>query len=220
MNFSSHGYQIVKNAVNPDVCKLLSNEFKLIENISLHQNKTNPNYRHPDSKQEQFPFADEMVNSSFSWYSPLCFESLSTTFVRPIVESVVGCSVFPTYSYARIYYHGAEMKRHTDRSSSEFAVSCCIDIDYKNNWPIYFEEKSGNIIEVFQEPGDLIVYNGNELNHWRLPYCGNQQINAFMFYVNADGARTELKYDTRPGLGFGPTTRKLNSEEQWKKFVE
>jgi hypothetical protein len=218
MTFKTLGYQIIKAAVNKDVCRLMAEEFRLVRAIALASNKQNPSIRHPDSKQDDFPFADEMVNSSFSWYSPMCFEALSNSLIKEIVESTINEEVYPTYSYARIYGTGSEMKRHVDRSSSEFSVSCCIDIDTNYpNWPLWVETKEG-IIAVQQEPGDIIIYEGHNLPHWREEYKGFEHINAFMFYVRANGTRSELKYDTRPALGMSPQSRRLNSEEQWAKY--
>lgn len=217
MNINETGYTIIKSAINKDLCRLLAEEFRLIRDIALETNSQNPEFKHPDSKNNQYPFADEMVDNSFSWYSPMCFEALSNTFIKDIVEQVIGEEVYPTYSYARIYSKGSEMKRHTDRSSSEWSVSCCIDVDKNVSWPLGVETKDG-IIDVFQEPGDIIIYKGNDLPHWRKSFQGFEHINAFMFYVRANGPRQELKYDTRKILGLPPHTRKLTSEEQWLKY--
>lgn len=216
--FAKDKIQILEGALDPKMCRLLAEEFRLIRNIALATNKVNPDYRHPDAKNFDFPFADEMVGNSFSWYSPVCFEALSITVMKDIVEEIVGDRVLPTYSYARIYSTGSEMKRHTDRTSSEFSVSCCLEVDDKVQWPLGFELDSGEILEVFQKPGDIVIYDGSKLPHWRKRFSGKEHINAFMFYVMADGDRSELKYDTRPYLGYGPHTRSLDSEQQFEKF--
>ena len=62
------------------------------------------------------------------------------------------------------------------------------------------------------------MYEGNILPHWRDRYHGVEQINAFMFYVRANGPRSELKYDTRPMLGLNSANRKLNSDRQWEIY--
>jgi hypothetical protein len=216
--FAKDKLQIIEGALDTKVCRLLAEEFRLIRNIALATNKMNPDYRHPKSKTDNFPFADEMVDNSFSWYSPVCFEALSTTIMKDIVEEVVGETVFPTYSYARIYSNGSEMQKHIDRTSSEFSVSCCLETDNKINWPLGFELESGEILEVLQKPGDIVIYDGSKLPHWRKSFSGTEHINAFMFYVMENGPRSILKYDTRPYLGYGPHTRSLDSEQQFEKF--
>jgi len=219
MSFANDHYEIIPSVVSADACKIMAKDFELSEQLILNVNRQDPSYRCYSTNSNEFPFADEMVNKSFSWYSPLIFEALSVSVMKDIVEETVGYEVYPTYSYARIYYNGSEMKRHTDRACSEFSVSCCISVDDEvDPWPIYFERTNGEIIELKQKPGDIVIYKGNVLPHWRLPYHGQKQIQAFMFYVDANGPRAELKYDTRPMLGMPPEARRMNSETQWEKF--
>ena len=219
MSFQQQSYTIIKGAISKDTCRLLAREFRIARDLAMKANYSNRQIKSEDCTNLNFPFHDEMVENSFSWYSPLCFEALSDTLIKDIVEKETQTAVFPTYSYARIYYTGAEMLPHIDRSSSEISVSLCVDVDANtDSWNLFVKDKNSNIIEVVQEPGDIIIYKGHELAHWRNIYSGNEQINAFMFYVNATGPRSELKYDTRELLGEGPKLRKLNSEEQYKKF--
>ena len=210
MLFEDSDFKVIKNALSSDTCKILAREFRMTRDV-LHFNA---------DKTKKYPFADEMVEKSFSWYSPLCFESLADTIIKDIVADNVGAQVVPTYSYGRIYYNGSELRRHVDRSSSEISVSVCLDIDRSvEDWPIYIEDINGHIEEISQAPGDIVIYDGNKLPHWRDPYKGNEHINAFMFYVRSDGNRSCLIYDTRPCLGLGSTARKMTSEEQWKMFA-
>jgi hypothetical protein len=91
-------------------------------------------------------------------------------------------------------------------------------VDTKHPWHLGVETVTGEKIYVEQEIGDIIIYKGSDLYHWRDAYQGSEQINAFMFYVRSNGPRAELKFDTRPLLGMGSQTRKLTSEQQWDKF--
>lgn len=206
--FETNKYVVIKNAISLDVCKLVARDFRMARDLA----GTIPS-------DKKFPFHDEMVDNSFSWYSPLIVEALSDSLIKEVVEQVIEEPVYPTYSYARIYYEGAEMKRHIDRSSSEFSVTCCIDIDKTNEkWNLGVETIEGDKIYIDQDPGDIMIYRGNDLFHWRDPYKGKEQINCFMFYVMANGPKKELKYDTRPLLGMHSNSRLLNSEEQFKRF--
>jgi hypothetical protein len=51
------------------------------------------------------------------------------------------------------------------------------------------------------EPGDMSIYTGCEVEHWREPYEGNQQIQLFLHYVDANGVHKDWKFDKRPFLG-------------------
>lgn len=206
MNFHNDGYYIIKNAVSKDVCEVAARDFEIARDLGKYEDKN------------QYAFHDDMVEKSFSWYSPLIFEALSDTIIKRKVEEVLSEPVFPTYTYARIYYNGAEMKYHTDRSSSEFSVSLCVKTDPRYPWHLKMKTKNGETLVVEQEPGDAVMYFGHKMPHWRDPYTGTEQINAFFFYVKANGPRSVLKYDTRPLLGMPSNARKWSSEQQWKLF--
>jgi alkylated DNA repair dioxygenase AlkB len=208
MSFEKEYYKEIKNAVPKEVCRVAAKEFEMARDLAGYAVDNG----HP------YPYQDEMVEKSFSWYSPLIFESLSDTIVKDIVEKEIGEPVYPTYTYARIYYTGAEMKYHIDRSSSEFSVSLCIKTDPNHEWHLGMETLEGEKKYIIQKPGDAVLYRGNELYHWRDPYEGTEQINAFFFFVRAKGPKAVLKYDTRPMLGMGPESRKWNSDKQWELF--
>ena len=57
------------------------------------------------------------------------------------------------------------------------------------------------------KPGDMIIYSGCELEHWREPFKGNLCGQVFLHYNHANGpfAKTNL-FDKRPLLGI-PKTR-------------
>jgi hypothetical protein len=175
--------KLIRDAIPLPICELLSIEFQLIkDNMDL------VNYDHS--------YKDPMCPGSFSWYAPLPFESL-LEYLKPKIEDVMQMTLHPTYSYARIYTEGAFMEKHTDRRSSEIAVSCCIDKD--SEWPLIFDI-DGKENEVYMNVGDICVYKGMEVPHWRNEYQGNKQIQAFLMYVDVNGPYDYFKYDTRPML--------------------
>jgi hypothetical protein len=65
-------------------------------------------------------------------------------------------------------------------------------------------ENLGTMVE--QQPGDLIVYRGCEVEHWRDAFqaeYGSYQIQAFFHYIDKAGPYyPEYAFDKRPGLGF------------------
>ena len=64
-------------------------------------------------------------------------------------------------------------------------------------------------IRVDLEPGDMLVYSGCELEHWREEFTGNICAQVFLHYnhVNGQFADSNL-YDKRPLLGLPPFTKK------------
>jgi hypothetical protein len=127
--------------------------------------------------------------------------------LMPQIESVVGKTLTPTYSYCRIYYNGAEMPAHKDRPSCEYSASLTLEID-KDPWAIWMRDFKDVDYEVFLPVGSLCVYKGREIAHWRNKYEGNQQIQAFLHYVDVNGEFKDFKYDTRPMLGLHPSTKR------------
>ena len=100
----------------------------------------------------------------------------------------------------RIYYNGSTLKRHIDRTSCEYSVSLCIENDVKP-WDIWFENKKGETVNIALEEGDLVIYKGAELDHWRNKYEGKQQIQLLLHYVDKNGNYANEAFDGRKMLG-------------------
>jgi len=51
--------------------------------------------------------------------------------------------------------------------------------------------------------GDILIYKGEELQHWREPYKGEFQVQAHLHYVDADDPKYAPHiFDGRPGIGY------------------
>lgn len=124
--------------------------------------------------------------------------------VRPIIEKSTGLNLIPTYSYARKYAPGDELKPHLDRAACEISATLTLGYDGKV-WPIHVsldETTDNDIGEIEIDVGSMVIYRGMEINHWREPYKeGNWQCQVFLHYVDADGPHKDLKYDHRESLG-------------------
>ena len=179
-------YQIVRKALSLDTCKLIKDTLKITKDASYIHN----NVPQSDTKY----FGDEQCPDSYVNYGHSITEALLLT-VQPFVENFTKLKVYPTYSYSRIYWKNSILDKHTDRPSCQFSATVCIDND-PEPWAIYM---GGT--EVFLEPGDLVCYKGCEVEHWRDPYEGNQQIQVFLHYVDQQGPYSNLKFDGRPALG-------------------
>jgi hypothetical protein len=49
--------------------------------------------------------------------------------------------------------------------------------------------------------GSMVVYRGDQLEHWRNTYTGNKQIQVFLHYVDVNGQYADHKFDKREMLG-------------------
>ena len=106
--------------------------------------------------------------------------------VKPTIEKFTGLNLIETYSYARLYTKGNELKRHTDRISCEISATMNLGGDL---WPIFVDptkQKNQKGVEVNLNAGDLLIYKGNILEHWREPFDGNECCQVFLHYNDVD----------------------------------
>lgn len=189
-DFERNGYLIVKNAITQDVCNLLYLQCKTTEQTSCYNEDVNVNSCY---------FSDRQVDNCYACYAPIFSESL-LQYMLPLIETNTNISLYPSYSYFRIYYKDSVLQPHIDRLSCEYSATVCI----KNNvepWDIWIESKEGNKICVKLCEGDMLIYKGNELKHWREKYEGEEQVQIFLHYVDKNGPHKHFKYDQRKMLG-------------------
>jgi hypothetical protein len=71
---------------------------------------------------------------------------------------------------------------------------------------MFVKEKNGKEIPVHMKPGDMIIYRGCELEHWREPYWGKNHAQVFLHY-NEKGGQYDIPNDGRPILGMPASFR-------------
>ena len=172
MSFEENGYIVVKSFIDKNMLHYLQIQSKMVENVYCHIRNKDP---------ITIPYGDSQVPSSFAYYAPLCSETLLVT-LQSKIGYIVQKTLLPSYSYMRIYYNGSILEKHTDRPSCEYSATLCI----KNNeipWDICIENRQGNEVNISLEEGDILIYKGNELPHWRNKYEGKEQIQFFLHYV-------------------------------------
>ena len=137
---------------------------------------------------------DPQIPETYSHYADIVMETLLQK-VKPIMEKEAGVKLIETYSYARIYKKGDELKRHKDRPSCEISTTMNLG---GNPWPIYLEPD----IKLTLESGDMLMYRGCELEHWREPFEGEDCGQVFLHYNDASGKYAKQhKFDGRPMIG-------------------
>ena len=207
-------YTVIRNAVSYDLANFCYNYFLLKRdavNYMYQNNIIAQNGLHGT-------WTDQQVPGSYSIYADHVMETLLMK-VLPVMKEKTGLNLVPTYSYARVYQHGAELKRHKDRPSCEISTTLNLGGD---PWAIYLDPTgANNVIDEYKnihkpeapegvkidlKPGDMLIYSGCELEHWRKPFEGDLCGQVFLHYNHADGrfAKTNL-YDKRPLLGIPKT---------------
>jgi len=195
MSFQQNKYQVIKKAISYELANFVFNYF-LLKRDAVHHMYSNNYVAENDMLGT---WKDSQVPNVYSHYADFAMETLLMK-VMPIMKKETGLDLIPTYSYARIYEKGSVLAKHKDRPSCEISTTLNLGGDL---WSIYLEG-----IKVDLEPGDMLVYSGCELEHWREEFTGNICAQVFLHYnhVNGQFADSNL-YDKRPLLGLPPFTK-------------
>ena len=211
MSFKKNKYQVIRGAVSKEVAEMgyrylqvsAEADWWMLQNGATHAG--NPLVGN---------FADPQVPNSYAKYADRFMETLLVKTIN-VMQKKTGLKLVPTYSYTRLYRKGNILKRHKDRPSCEISTTLNLGGD---NWDIFLDPTgSDNVIDEYKnlhkpnapkgikislKPGDMLIYSGCELEHWREPFQGDLCGQVFLHYNHANGpyAKTNL-YDKRPMLG-------------------
>jgi hypothetical protein len=198
MNFKKNKYLIIKDAISKDLANFCCDYFMLKRQVAVTMFDT----RYISQFTEYFGiWNDQQIPKTYSHYSDIVMETLLVKLL-PVMEKQTGLKLNPNYSYARIYKKGDILHRHKDRFSCEISTTLNLGGD---SWPIYLEpsgKEGSKGIKVDLKPGEMLVYRGNELEHWRESFKGENCVQVFLHYNNlkTKGSKENI-YDRRPHLG-------------------
>ena len=191
-------YRIVKQAISKELSEFVYSYFLMKRKVA--RKFYDERYISPYNS-DWGVWNDDQIPETYSHYSDIAMETLLQK-LRPSIEKETGLKLNETYSYARIYKKDDVLVRHKDRYSCEVSATLNLGGD---SWPIYLEP-SGELgkegVKVDLEPGDMLIYKGCEVEHWREPFEGENCGQVFLHYNNASNEKAEEnKYDGRPFLG-------------------
>jgi len=197
MTFKTHGYTVIRRAIPKATAAFNADYLLLRREVARTMQKTK--YVPPDLGKlilasEGGSFNDAQVPGAYSLYGDCAMETL-LTLLKPKMEKCTRLKLVPTYAYARIYNAGNTLARHTDRFSCEVSTTMFLGGD---DWPIYLEAKNKKIKVKFK-PGDMLIYKGSDLPHWREAFQGTVCCQVFLHYNTVEHQHN--KYDRRPHLG-------------------
>ena len=185
-------YQVIKNAISYELANFIFNYFLLKRDATAYMYQNNITYDNGMFG----TWSDQQVPNTYSHYADPVMETLLMK-VLPVMKEETGLELVPTYSYARLYKKGDILKRHKDRPSCEISTTLNLGGD---PWSIFMEG-----VEVLLNVGDMLVYSGCELEHWREPFQGNVCGQVFLHYNHVNGPfANKNKFDGRPMLGLPP----------------
>lgn len=203
--FQENNYVIVKEAISKELANFVKDYF-LMKRKVVEQMKFTKVISPYVSYLGQWN--DPQAPNTYSHYADFAMETLLKK-LKPLMEEQTGKELYENYSYARIYKYGDILHRHMDRFSCEISTTLNLGGD---PWPIYLDPTGGKGnegVEVNLTPGDMLIYKGNILEHWRYAFTGTNCIQVFLHYndVSTPGAE-ENKYDQRPFLGLPACLKK------------
>ncbi len=185
MTFNEQGYKIIRGFLDQEFVNFINQYF--FNRINAGESE----------------IGDSQAPNSYVFYGDPLMDTILGESTEKLSE-VAGYSLLPTYSYTRLYGKGDELVIHRDRPSCELSGTIALGIPAgeKIN-PIYFSvnQDKSDAIEIKLNPGDLCLYHGCDLYHWREPFTQKWYLQSFLHYVNADGPYKDFLYDKRFYLG-------------------
>jgi len=213
MSFKTKKYQVIRGVFSKELANFIFNYMMLQRDavdFMVKYQKVNPFNPFIGTRK------DAQIPGAYSKYGDWVMETL-LMFMIPIMKAKTGMELVPTYSYTRLYEKGNILHRHKDRPSCEISTTLHLGGD---EWPIFLDPTgadnivSGHETTTVVKPGapkgvrvdlkvgDMLIYSGCELEHWREPFEGKVCSQVFLHYNHASGplAKTNI-FDKRPMLG-------------------
>ena len=210
MSFKKNKYIVIKEAVPKQIAEFVYNYFLIKRQVA----RTFFDTRYVSPFTTEFGvWNDEQVPNTYSHYADIAMETLLLRCL-PKMEKTTKLKLNPTYSYARIYKTGDVLNRHKDRFSCEISTTLNLGGD---PWPIHLEPKknvgipdgkkftassNNKGISINLKHGDMLVYQGMVLEHWREEFQGDNCAQVFLHYNNQKSKNADKNiYDGRKHLG-------------------
>ena len=208
-------YHVIKKSISYELANFVFNYFLLKRDAVKFMYDNNITY----DNGMMGTWNDSQIPNTYSHYGDNVMETLLVK-VLPIMAQETGLELIATYSYARVYKKGDILHRHKDRPSCEISTTIHLG---GHPWPIFIDGTGADNIlsghetttivkpnapagtKVILDVGDMLVYSGCELEHWREPFEGDVCGQVFLHYNHVNGPFAEKnRFDRRPMLGVPP----------------
>ena len=200
MGFKKDKYVVVRKAISKDLAIFLANYLAMKKQV--YDTCLRARYISPFERMFGYYEGPTLqVPGSYASYADVAMETLLLK-CQPIMEKITNLKLYPAYTYTRVYKKGHELKRHKDRFSCEISTTMNLGGD---DWPIYLEPsgKEGKKgVKITLKPGDMLIYRGCDLEHWRKKFTGEECIQVFLHYndIKTSGSEENM-FDERLHIG-------------------
>ena len=180
------GFLIVNGFVNPDYCH------------ELYQELLN------DGRTDDTKMTDDFHGEVHNHPNPVAAVEIHHYMTKYMTE-LIGESLFPTYSYMRIYNKDSFLIKHTDRPACE--ISATVHLGSDKEWSMGVEHPvTRSRSKVDLKPGDAVIYLGCTTTHWREGrYDGDHFCQMFLHWVRSRGKFAYTLNDTKKSRKQRPT---------------
>lgn len=201
--FKDNKYVVLKNFLDPNTVGLIY-RYAITKVMAM-----DCKYQFKKDKYDIYwdgEWGDPQAPSSYSNYGDALMDTVLTASL-PSISNYTGLDLIPNYTYWRFYQQNEVLEKHIDRNSCEISTTLCLGYDTSNlkdteknyNWPIYIENAQGQEIPINLHPGDMLIYRGCEIPHWRDSFKGLSQAQVFLHYN--DRNTNPVPFDGRPMIG-------------------
>jgi hypothetical protein len=216
--FMQDRYVVLKNLIPKDIINMTLDNWKTHEESSdsgIYREEKDITYKNPASS----------IGKSTAMYSAPWAIALHN-WLHEELKRHIDIDLGITYAYSRKYERGAYLGSHLDRPSCEISATLCLD--YKSDdgspWPIWLrndknyiradaetvrvesqalsqrERKKNGCKSLLLEPGDILLYQGPNIPHWRDYFLGEYSYHIFVHFYNRNSQMRKIEnfYHNRP----------------------
>ncbi|MFM7022558.1 MAG: hypothetical protein ACKOXB_06230 [Flavobacteriales bacterium] len=192
LDFKNKGYLVLKQVLEPSLQEVFE-RYVYMQRFNNH-------------------YLDDSETHSKWCYADTFGESILVQ-LQPLMEKISGVKLFPTNSVLRIYQEGGILRKHIDRDTCEYSVTLTVGYEAAELYPIWVRSNKKDI-PVYLDRGDILIYKGCEVPHWREEFTGRSWAQLFLHYVDVNGKNAQHKFDGR--LSVGMNNGKILAGEQVK----
>ena len=210
--FMKNRYVVFRKFIDKDIIDMVMDMWRSVEqhpnpgDLLKHETK-DITYKNPESSigKSKGGYCTPWGNALHNW-------------VHKKLDDHFDMDLGMTYSYSRKYDRGAYLGTHVDRPSCEVSATLCLDYvtDDETPWPIWVKN-DGNYLcaeaekiknesqdlsqrqrlkngckKVLLEPGDLLMYQGPNIPHWRDYLLGDYSYHIFLHWYNRQSGMMQL----------------------------
>jgi len=236
VEFIQNGFTVFRNFIPTDIINFAMDTWKTID--CRHGG---PEVFFDDEK-EPIPDSPEATHHTSKGGHTTPMGVAMHRYLHKKLKNEFNMDLVETYAYTRKYERGAYLKAHADRPSCEVSATICLGyetddgkpwriwVDNSQNWvdiasdnkfqKQIFADTQGvpqrhrKSIPIDLEVGDLLLYQGPNVIHWRDYLLGNYSYHMFLHYITSSTSKLQYcateEYPQMVGAHLNNTKAKRN----------